>query len=67
MGVRFTLIKREANRLLVLECKILRTSFRPCRNEITGQWRRRQNQELHARYGNEIIVRHIAKDGQDMS
>ena len=55
----WTLNQRETTKLLVLERKILRTIYGPCREETTGEWRRRHNDELQTIYGDENIVRYI--------
>lgn len=51
--------KKEADKLLVFERKILRTIFGPIRDITTGEWRRRNNRELEDLYGIENIVRWI--------
>ena len=38
------------NRLRVFENKLLRNMFRPEREEVTGDWRKLHNKELHVLY-----------------
>jgi hypothetical protein len=46
---------REECRLRVFENKLLRI-FGPKRDEVTGEWRRLQNNELHAPYSSQDII-----------
>jgi hypothetical protein len=41
---------REECRLRVFENRVLRRIFGPKRDEVTGEWRRLHNKELHALY-----------------
>jgi hypothetical protein len=41
---------REECRLRVLENEVLRRTFGPNRDEVTGDWRRLHNKELYALY-----------------
>jgi hypothetical protein len=41
---------REECRLRVFENKVLRRTFGPKRDEVTGEWRRLHNKELYALY-----------------
>jgi hypothetical protein len=50
---------REECRLKVFENKVLRRIFGPKRDEVTGEWRRLYNKELHALYFSPNIVRVI--------
>jgi hypothetical protein len=51
VGVKLGSLKwRQENKLRVFENRMLRTTFRPKRNEVTGEWRRIHNKELHALY-----------------
>jgi hypothetical protein len=43
MGVKL----REEHRLRVFENRFLRGIFRPKRDEVTGEWRKLHNEELH--------------------
>jgi hypothetical protein len=45
-----SLTLREHNRLRVSENKILRRIFGPKRDEVTGEWRKVHNEELHDLY-----------------
>jgi hypothetical protein len=44
---RFT---REEHRLRVFENRVMRRIFRPKRDEVTGEWRKQHNDELHNLY-----------------
>jgi hypothetical protein len=50
---------REECRLRVFENKVLRRIFGPKSDEVTGEWRRLHNKELHALYSSPIIIRVI--------
>jgi hypothetical protein len=50
---------REECRLRVFENKVLRRIFGPKRDEVTGEWRRLRNNELHAVYSSLNIIRVI--------
>jgi hypothetical protein len=43
----WSLILREENRLRVFENRVLRRIFEPKRDEVTGEWRKLHNEELH--------------------
>jgi hypothetical protein len=51
----FTLGKER--RLRVYENRVLRRIFGPKRNEMTGKWRKLQNEELNGLYSSPNIVR----------
>jgi hypothetical protein len=53
----FTL--REECRLRVFENRVLRRIFGPKRDEVTREWRRLHNKELHALYSSPNIIRVI--------
>ncbi|KAJ4447597.1 hypothetical protein ANN_09604 [Periplaneta americana] len=55
----WTLTLREEHRLKVFENKVLRKIFGAKRDEITGEWRKLQNTELHALYSSPDIIRNI--------
>ncbi|KAJ4442304.1 hypothetical protein ANN_12172 [Periplaneta americana] len=56
----WTLTLREEHRLRVFENKMLRRIFRAKRDEVTGEWRKLHNTELHALYSSpDIIIRNI--------
>jgi hypothetical protein len=46
-GVELGLSSREERRLRVFENRMLRMIFGPKRDEVTGEWRRLHNKELH--------------------
>jgi hypothetical protein len=50
---------REEQRLRVFEKKVLRKTFGPRRDEVTGRWRKLHNQELHDLYSLPSIIRLI--------
>jgi hypothetical protein len=50
---------REERRLRVLENRVMKKKFGPKRDEITGEWRRLHNEELHHLYCSPNIVRVI--------
>jgi hypothetical protein len=47
------------DRLRVFENRVLRRIFGPKRDEVTGGWRKLQNEELHGLYSSPSIVRVI--------
>ncbi|KAJ4430005.1 hypothetical protein ANN_22213 [Periplaneta americana] len=55
----WTLTLREEQRLKVFENKVLRKIFGAKRDEVTGEWRRLHNAELHALYSSPDIIRNI--------
>ncbi|KAJ4439183.1 hypothetical protein ANN_15142 [Periplaneta americana] len=55
----WTLTLREEHRLKVFENKVLRKIFGAKRDEITGEWRKLHNTELHALYSSPDIIRNI--------
>jgi hypothetical protein len=50
---------REECRLRVFENRVLRRIFGPQRDEVTGEWRRIHNKELHALYSSPNIIQVI--------
>ena len=50
---------REERRLRVIEKRVLRRIFGPKRDEVTGEWRKRHNEELNNLYSSPNIVRVI--------
>jgi hypothetical protein len=55
----WSLTLREECRLRVFENKVLRRIFGPKRDEVTWEWRRLHNKELHAVYSSPSIIRVI--------
>jgi hypothetical protein len=54
-----SLTLREEHRLGVLENRVLRRIFGPKRDEVTGEWRKLHNEELHDLYSSPSIIRII--------
>jgi hypothetical protein len=57
---------REERRLRVLENRVLRRIFGPKRDEVTGEWRKRHNEELHDLYFSPTLVRVIKIEKNEM-
>ncbi|KAJ4445744.1 hypothetical protein ANN_12429 [Periplaneta americana] len=55
----WTLTLREEHRLRVFENKALRKIFGAKRDEVTGEWRKLHNAELHALYSSPDVIRNI--------
>ncbi|KAJ4429010.1 hypothetical protein ANN_26006, partial [Periplaneta americana] len=55
----WTLTLREEQRLRVFENKMFRKIFGAKRDEVTGEWRKLHNTELHALYSSPDIIRNI--------
>ncbi|KAJ4448727.1 hypothetical protein ANN_00118 [Periplaneta americana] len=55
----WTLTLREEQRLKVFENKVLRKIFGAKRDEVTGEWKKLHNAELHALYSSPDIIRNI--------
>jgi hypothetical protein len=47
---------REEHKLRVFENRVLRKIFGPKRDEVTGEWRRLHNEELHDLYSSSYII-----------
>ena len=58
----WSLTLREEHRLRVFENKVLRKIFAAKRDEITGEWRKLHNAELHALYSSPNIIRNLNRD-----
>jgi hypothetical protein len=43
----------------VFENRVLRRIFGPKRDEVTGEWRKLHNEELHNLYSSPVIIRQI--------
>jgi hypothetical protein len=56
----WSLTLSEEHRLRVFENRVLRRIFGPKRNEVTGEWRKLHNKELHDLYSSPSIIR-VAK------
>jgi hypothetical protein len=50
---------REEHRLRVVENRVLRRIFGPKRDEVTGEWRKLHNKELHILYSSPDIIRQV--------
>jgi hypothetical protein len=50
---------REDHKLRVFEKRVLRGIFGPKRDEVTGEWRKLHNEELHDLYSSPSIIRII--------
>jgi len=55
----WSLTLREERKLRVFENMVLRTIFRPRKDEVTGEYRRLHNEELNDLYSSPSIVRVI--------
>jgi hypothetical protein len=55
----WSLTLREEHRLRVFENGILRRIFGPKRDEVTGEWRKLHNEELHNLYLSPDIIRQV--------
>ncbi|KAJ4442202.1 hypothetical protein ANN_12068 [Periplaneta americana] len=55
----WTLTLREEQRLRMFENKVLRKIFGAKRDEVTGEWRKLHNAELHGLYTSPDIIRNI--------
>jgi hypothetical protein len=55
----WSLTLRKEHRLRVFENRVLRRIFGPKRDEVTGDWRKLHNEELHNLYSSPNIIRMI--------
>jgi hypothetical protein len=55
----WSLTLREEHRLRVFENRVLRGIFGPKTKEVTGDWRKLHNEELHNLYSSPSIIRMI--------
>jgi hypothetical protein len=55
----WSLTLREEHRLRVFENRVLRRVFGPKRDEVTGEWRKLHNEELHNLYSSPDIIRQV--------
>jgi hypothetical protein len=57
--VKLSLKLREEHRLKVFENRVLRRIFGPKRDDVTGEWRKLHNEELHNFYSSPDIIRQV--------
>jgi hypothetical protein len=50
---------RDEHRLRVFENRVVRRIFVPARDEVTVEWRKLQNEELHTLYSSPDIIRQV--------
>jgi hypothetical protein len=50
---------KKEHRLRVFENRVLRRIFGPKRDEVTGEWRKLHNEELHNLYRSPDIIRQV--------
>jgi hypothetical protein len=55
----WSLTLREEHRLRVFGNRVLRRIFGPKRDEMTGEWRKLHNEELHNLYSSPNIIRQV--------
>jgi len=55
MVVILGLFLKEEHRLRVFENRVLRRTFGPTKDEVTGKWRRLNHEELYDMYSSPII------------
>jgi hypothetical protein len=55
----WSLTWKEEHRLRVFENRVLRRVFGPKRDEVTGEWRKLHNKDLHDLYSSPSIIRII--------
>jgi hypothetical protein len=58
-GETFSLTLREEHRLRVFENRVLRRIYGSKRDEVTGNWRKLHNEELHNLYSSLSVIRII--------
>jgi hypothetical protein len=52
----WSLMLREEHRLRVFENRVLRRTFGPKRDEVTGEWRKLHSEELHVLYSSSVLL-----------
>jgi hypothetical protein len=55
----WSVTQREEHRLRVFENRVLRRIFGPKRDEVTREWRKLHNEELHNLYSSPDIIRQV--------
>jgi hypothetical protein len=55
----WSLTLREEHRLRAFENRVLMRIFGPKRDDVTGEWRKLHNEELHSLYSSPNIIRQI--------
>jgi hypothetical protein len=55
----WSLTLREEHRLRVFENRVLKRIFGPERDEVTGEWRKLHDEELHNLYSSLDIIRQV--------
>jgi hypothetical protein len=55
----WSLVLREEHRLRMFENRVLRSIFGPKRDEVTGEWRKLHNEELHNLYSFPDIIKQV--------
>jgi hypothetical protein len=63
MGAKLGRILRQEHRLRVFENGVLRRIFGLKRDEVTGDWRKLHNEELHNLYSSPNIIRIMRWEG----
>jgi hypothetical protein len=61
----WSLMIREEHKLRVFENRVLRRIFGPKRHEVTGEWRKLHNKELHNLYSSPAIIRQVKANEVD--
>ena len=61
----WSLALKEEQKLRVLENKVFRNKFMAKRDEITGEWEKLDNAELHSLYSSPNIFRNLEKTEMD--
>jgi hypothetical protein len=55
----WSLTLRKEHRLRVFENRVLRRIFGPKKDEVTGEWRKLHNEELHNLYSSPDVIRQV--------
>jgi hypothetical protein len=59
----WSLTLREGHRLRLFENRVLRRKFGPKRDEVTGEWRKLQNVEVHDLHYSRSILKLSSRGG----